>query len=567
MIESVNSYNQPKPNPFGKVSNRTSNADYWIGEIAKQSDKEESILGSILPETIILNPDEARKTKNLKIIGWSIASATLLAAATIFILLQGGPKGAAKGFQKLRDIVERKIQKTKLANMRGTPHYEFLLGKIDSLLGKAEAVNNFTTIKDFTFKKLMYGGNNNWKFTRKIHEGITNMFEKLGLKTLSISYSGTSKKFANLKSLNQEIFKDLSKSSNLSEQITINGVSRSKQEWLEYARNAGQDIDALFNDNFGDTVRRSRYLKIKKFTKELEQSFEAKGPLWFLSKDTLKTFVAEAKMLPNKLQIQNQISGIRQLISYNPYDLYKSADNSIMKISSFLRVSDKEALILLNKIRNSFKSFSKGGKIDYDEMIKDFDDLNSLLLNSVNSGSPASKTMISHFDNLKSLFINYKQGKVQDILDVYKALLPENKYNKIVKSFEKTVSSLDKSIKLETEDFINKSRDLAMGSAPTDILTVLTGLGTLAFYLGKSDNKQERVEINLKYGIPALIGIGVSLYGNARLFAGSKSLLFASLSSIVANRLGNIANKLYVNHLKKNGEYIQPQDNLSDSNG
>ena len=102
--------------------------------------------------------------------------------------------------------------------------------------------------------------------------------------------------------------------------------------------------------------------------------------------------------------------------------------------------------------------------------------------------------------------------------------------------------------------------------APTDILTVLTGLGTLAFYLGKSDNKQERVEINLKYGIPALIGIGVSLYGNARLFAGSKSLLFASLSSIVANRLGNIANKLYVNHLKKNGEYIQPQDNLSDSN-
>ena len=271
-------------------------------------------------------------------------------------------------------------------------------------------------------------------------------------------------------------------------------------------------------------------------------------------------------MLPNKLQIQNQINGIRQSISYNPYDLYKSADNSIMKISSFLRVSDKEALILLNKIRNNFKTFSKGGKIDYDEMIKDFDDLNSLL-NSVNNGLPASKTMISHFDNLKSLFINYKQGKVQDILDVYKVLLPENKYNKIVKSFEKTVSSLDKSIKLETEDFINKSRDLAMGSAPTDILTVLTGLGTLAYYLGKSDNKQERVEINLKYGIPALIGIGVSLYGNARLFAGSKSLLFASLSSIVANRLGNIANSLYVNYLKKSGEYIQPQDNLSDSNG
>ena len=61
----------------------------------------------------------------------------------------------------------------------------------------------------------------------------------------------------------------------------------------------------------------------------------------------------------------------------------------------------------------------------------------------------------------------------------------------------------------------------------------------------------------MKYGIPALVGIGASLYGNARLFAGSKSLAFATISSIIANRIGTFANNLYENHLKKTGKFIE----------
>ena len=102
-----------------------------------------------------------------------------------------------------------------------------------------------------------------------------------------------------------------------------------------------------------------------------------------------------------------------------------------------------------------------------------------------------------------------------------------------------------------------------MGSAPTDILSVLGGLGTLSYYLGKSDNGQERAAIALKYGIPALVGVGVSLYGNARLFAGSKSLCFAVISSFIANRFGSFANHLYENYLKKTGQYIEPTKELT----
>ena len=57
------------------------------------------------------------------------------------------------------------------------------------------------------------------------------------------------------------------------------------------------------------------------------------------------------------------------------------------------------------------------------------------------------------------------------------------------------VKNLDKSIKIETDDFISKVRDLALGSAPTDVLTILGGLGTLGYYLGKSKDSDERVSI------------------------------------------------------------------------
>ena len=148
MINSINGTNIPKINPFGTVTDRNSIADYWLGENTEpKSAKQTDALGSILPETIILNPEEARKTNNLKIIGISIASATILAAAGIFIVLRGGPKGIAKGIQTLRDFLERKVQKSKLSGAKASG-YEYLLGKADYLLGKAQAVNNFTTIKD-----------------------------------------------------------------------------------------------------------------------------------------------------------------------------------------------------------------------------------------------------------------------------------------------------------------------------------------------------------------------------------------------------------------------------------
>lgn len=166
---------------------------------------------------------------------------------------------------------------------------------------------------------------------------------------------------------------------------------------------------------------------------------------------------------------------------------------------------------------------------------------------------------------MKKSLSEFKQGKVEDILSLYKHLLSPDDYYRVEKSYKNSIKSLDKSINIETEEFISKVRDLTTGGAPTDILTVLGSFATLSYQLGKSDNNDERASISLKYGIPALAGIGVSLYCNAKLFAGTKSMLVASISGLIVNQIGSWADKMLKKHkaakLSANNQNPQPVQN------
>ena len=51
---------------------------------------------------------------------------------------------------------------------------------LDKVLSRSEAINNFTSFKDMLFKNLM----NFSKFTGKIHDNITKLFEKIGRQTV-----------------------------------------------------------------------------------------------------------------------------------------------------------------------------------------------------------------------------------------------------------------------------------------------------------------------------------------------------------------------------------------------
>ena len=189
-------------------------------------------------------------------------------------------------------------------------------------------------------------------------------------------------------------------------------------------------------------------------------------------------------------------------------------------------------------------------------------------------GAIKSKTMdekvatelLNSAEDLTTMLSNFKQGKIEDILNIYKKLLSPGEYEVVEKSYNNAVKALDKSINIETEEFISKVRDLALGGAPTDILTILGSLATLGYNLGKSNSNEERTSISLKYGIPAIAGIGVSLYCNAKLFAGTKSLLIGSISTIIVNKIGSWADDMLKKYREsKYGTSGQVLNNKSNS--
>lgn len=550
MINSVSSY-ESKKNPFGIMSTHNSASDYWLNESKPTEMKADDF-------TIndVLTPEKARKTHNLEAIGISIAITVLATSGAILLLLKGGPKGLSKSLEKLKTKYTEKLQNEKLKG-ETAQKTEFILNKINYFTSKAEAVNNFTTMKDYAFKRFMYALG---APTRKIHKKITGLFEKLGQRTVEISYGETATELLRTSALNSKMLNKINSSGNPEEKIKINGETLTKREWLEKLKTLTQEVRLSFDEHFGDEHRKLRLKKMHNYADELEKDFNNKGHLWFLSKDTFKTFVASQKMNSNKIHIQKPIKTVRKEISCTKDDIFKEADETITKISSLLGFGEKNTLNALNTLKNDWKNYTKGGNITKKQIIKDINDLHQEFLHSVPSPDKARIDALKDIEGLETLIKTSKNGKVEDILDIYKALLPDTEYNKIKKSYDKTLKSLDKSINLETEEFVNKLRDLTMGSAATDILTNLVGIGTLVYYLGKSDNKEQKIGITLKYGFPALTLIGMGLYGNAKLFAGSKALAFGIISSAIVNRIGTAANDILQKHFEKKNKIAETKE-------
>ena len=472
MINTV-SQNYKKDNPFDLVSKRPQQSDsYWLQsqntiqnpDIVEIINKEEKKLS--IPKIQILTPEEARKTNNAKLIGLSIAGAVVLTAAGIFFVLKGGPKGISKGFKKLQNHLEYKVQQSKLNNMSDTPlnrFYVYMIGKLDKFQHRSEAINNYTSLKDSAFKKIMYLS----KPSRYLHQVTTRLFEKIGRQAVVNAYKESEKSF--------NLARDMAAGTSMKafsrkagEIVEINGVKKTRIQWLEHLLKMDDDLAKSYEKYFGAEPRSSRYLRIKKSAKELEEHFKDLKTFW--SADLVKSFMAEDAIGAEKTAIQKLVRGHRKDISYSLKDFHTDTDKMIIQMTHSISHNDIAKINMLRNIRQSI-------------------------------------------------------------------------YKTVEKFYREGVKNLDKSIKIETDDFISKVRDLALGSAPTDVLTILGGLGTLGYYLGKSKDSDERVSISLKYGFPAIAGLGVSLYGNAKLYAGTKAMALGIGSSIIIGKIGNFLDK------------------------
>lgn len=510
------------------------------------------------------NEETQRKESNHKL-GKTIAvSALVVGFGTLAILSGGFNKGTAKFLNKWKLKLQQKMaQSSKFKNF-----YRFAVGKIDSFLSKSESINNFTTLKDVFFQRLMWGKDGNRSFTRKIHEGITKYFDKVSRKTVNSSYSNTYDKFAGLSeyfaSVNEKVLKNHNNDPKY--QNIINTINKRVVT-----------VNNNLEKGFGINVRNERLKEIKSSSDGLFEFFwdaSLKDVRNFKSKNMWQSFIAEDYLLPAKLQLGNKVGILRQAITHDILDNYKASMKAFDNIQKFVNPSDISTNEVLNTLRNNLSSYKKlSGKDEVaqrlelnKEIIKNLKDLRSnfsKMSKEYDYSSNAVKSISSYVAEVEEIISKSSKGELQEILTLYKNILPRNEYLKLKSKVHSAIKSLDKSIDIETVQYFDKARDLKLGSAPTDVLSILGAVGTVGYYLNKAETTDDKYSVSLKYGIPAIGAIATSLYCTARLVSGGKAMLLGLLSGWVMNKAGVVvddARKKYTLDVSfHNREILKPQ--------
>lgn len=540
---------------FNDITTKTNPSDYWINKKLPENQEQQTLGASQTPDQFIKNikiitPEEARKTNNTKIIGLSIAGATVATAAAVFAIVRGG--GSRKILQisnKLKLYFEKQLEKAKInGKEQDIMDKAYISGikLVDGMAKKSEAVNNFSTFKDLLFEKIM----RLTKFTGNIHRKIGKTFERIGRRSVISQYANAEDSLIKAQTTSHRTLRQYL-NANSDQIININGIQLPRKEWAKRIKAQDGEIQNLFEEHFTANALMKRYYTIKQISTKLKNDLSKLMSFW--SRDVYNKFIADSKIVEGREALQKEVWGKRRLLSYTQPEMIKSAENSLDNITKLTQASDKTSIGYIKSLKHDMKEFV--------QKPNSREELKNKILQTIRELSSSVKEnkdefitkeigekMTAELANMTKTLTDYKQGKIQDILEIYKNLLPEKEYKVVEKYYTQGVKSLDKSIKIETEDFVNKLRDLAMGSAPTDMLSMISSIGALGYYLAKADDKDQRTSIALKYGIPALAAVGVPLYCNAKLFSGTKGLAIASVATFIVNRIGTYADNKVKKH-------------------
>lgn len=478
------------------------------------------------------------KSSNHKVIVTLATSALALGFGILAIM--GAPKGTNKLLNKIKNILEKKIAQTKASKAGENVNQFYLssLNKVNSIIEKSESINNFTSIKDALCKKLM----EKRKWSRKIYEKITKLFEKTSRETVVASWQNTKHKmhktFTSMEKIDKEILATKGEKA-----ITINGITKKGKEWLEIIKNNRQNITEILETNTSKGKSIARYKKIKTATEHLDDVTIEIFKDW-KNRNLYQTFAADRVILKDKAELFDELMAFRKQISYTREDKLNLVKGIIKKIENYTATSDYSILQQFNKLKSDLNL--KAG-IDDKTLLRELEDLQKALKDGkvkvdaekhVFEMLAKSQKIITGKDNTYGeIAARMPEGKLDEILKIYKALIPE-KYSKIEKMAANATKAIDNSINIESEQFFDKVRDLQIGSAPTDALSILGSAAMIGVGLAKAKDNDERVSVTLKAGIPVLGAVATSLYCTARLISGGKAMAVGLLSGYVLNKIG-----------------------------
>ncbi len=509
------------------------------------------------PDSFDSTTKEKQEEKKTKHLGKTIAFSALGAGVGILFLLKGLPKNAYKTIEKWSQKLEVKLNKQRKNGQVGKleEFYTFTLNKLASFMGKAKSINNFVAVKDISFKKLMYKN----KYTKNIHDKITEIYEKIGRRTVNKSYDKAKTK------LNStfQIFEDYDEKILMNSQNgTAEVEGKTVNEWLDKIESLKTTIRRTWNKSFGQRERGRRYNGIKDNMKNLAEDVwaETAGNLDNLRRRELyETFIAEEKLAAPKMKLLHDTMNSRYIITRDIDDIYKSSVDVIDNITSFIKTRDQSSRDIIKELRLKLEDWKKlSGNTESTDRLKLNEEITAILKKLSSNIKDNSRTYGYNQEIIRQLDTNIEvvgsimgesgKGALQEIYTIYKKLLSREDYLKLKNSSTRNIKALDDAIKKETDSFFDMERDLTLGSAPTDILSILAAIGAIGVGLSKAENKDQQNTVLLKAGIPAVGAIATSLYFSASLVSGGKAMLYGAISGLAISKLGSMLDEYRKKH-------------------
>lgn len=135
------------------------------------------------------------------------------------------------------------------------------------------------------------------------------------------------------------------------------------------------------------------------------------------------------------------------------------------------------------------------------------------------------------------------KGLYNEIFEIFEKSLGKDETAIIKRRLGQVESKLRKANYSECYEYFDKKRDLKLGSAPTDILSALGGLGLCGLAVGTANSKDERISRLVTTGIPVVVGLATSLVCTAMLYTAATGLLIGGATGLAANFIGNKIDK------------------------
>lgn len=497
------------------------------------------------------NPKE-KEHKKVKT-GSAAAIAALAVVCSAFMLSKGFQNGTNLFLNKTKVYFEKKLAHSTLNESgKKKKFYEFSVRRINSFIQKTQSINNITSLKDILFMKLMY----KIQPTREIHKSISNYFEKISQKTVFDSYEKTKKYFEKMNKAFDEL-NDYILRTSADEKVMLDGKEYTKRELVEKAQGKRDMCNMIVNAFMDKNTMKNRYEYINEVTSSLYSSFwdASFKDFWtkknkFKQKEMWQTFIAAEQIKGNKTKFASWAAFARNAVTYTKKDQIGNIHEYIKALDSVMPLKDREGIEIVKKLEWFVKHpdvFENNKELFFKELDK-LKKHKFLQITDEKVLKTLEDCKITNIDLIERQINDNKPGIMQDMLSYYYKMSPfELEKSGALAALRKAVKSFDKSVEKEGVEFFDKLRDLRLGSAPTDVLTILFSTVMLSLGLGHAKDKDARNTIMLKSGIPVAGGIGVSMFSAAKLVSGGKSLALGFLSGIILNRVGAIADNVRKN--------------------